>query len=95
MGIQFTKPGGYLLNLNPEQTVRTIVFNEIEDCSFFENTNVLPTGTDVGSVTYLFDADDLNLDVFSDFTQGTTLNTSVNNVPGRIAEKQTFFVKVI
>ena len=95
VGVQFKKTGAYILRLNPEQTVKTIVFNEFTDCSIFENTNVLPTGTDVGSVSYLFGAADLNLDVFSDFTQNNTLNTSVNAVPGQINEKQAFFVKVI
>jgi hypothetical protein len=95
IGVQFKKPGGYLLNLNPGSTLRSIVFNETTDCSIFENTTVLPNGVDLGTVTYLFDTEDLNLDVFSDFSQSNSLNTTVNEVPERIDARQTFFVKVI
>ncbi|MEZ4950098.1 MAG: hypothetical protein R2784_12020 [Saprospiraceae bacterium] len=94
-GVQFKKPGAYLLTLNPDEPVKNVVFNESTDCSIYQDQTILPKGTDVGSVSYEFNASDLNLDVFKNFANSNTINKNQSSVETQIAGKQVFFVKVI
>jgi hypothetical protein len=93
-GIQFKKPGAYLLSLNPVELAKSVVFNESTDCNIYLNQTILPKGTDVASVSYKFEGMDLNLEVFNDFANGNSINRDQAEVENQIAEKQVFFVKV-
>ena len=95
VGVQFLKPGGYLVYLNRDDPFPQIVFTEEDDCSAIPSNQIPPADADIGTINYSFNVAETNKDVFETYAAGFP-NSSVDLAAIRKAldEKKAFFVLV-
>ncbi|MEZ4953962.1 MAG: hypothetical protein R2825_10350 [Saprospiraceae bacterium] len=95
VGIQFLKPGGYLIYLNQDTPTPQVIFTEKDDCSIIPTNQIPPDNADIGSVSYTFNVDDTNKDVFETYATGFP-DSTVDLAPILTAldNRQAFFVLV-
>lgn len=95
VGIQFIKPGGYLIYLNQDAPSPQVIFTEEDDCSIIPVNQIPPDDANIGTVTYTFNVTDTNKDVFETYAAGFP-DTTVDLAPILTAldNRQAFFILV-